>query len=99
MKASEWIGVVGCAIAGFFWFLSRWAHEILRCLRSGEDSAVTERCAPIIEWPMVVFHSWIEIVAVSALWGVYLIFTGRRRSGGLAVCSALVVVVLALSFM
>jgi hypothetical protein len=100
VKVVDVLGVLGAAIAGFLWFLSRWTHELLRCLRGAEAGGrEVDVCVSLLEWPLWVFHLWLLLAALSAGWGVFLVVRGRRAWGGAAVIVALGVFIIAGSFM
>ncbi len=100
MKLTDSLGVLGGLIAGFLWFLSRWTHELQRCLRGASAGGrEMDDCVSLLEWPLWVFHLWLMLAALSAGWGVLLIVRGRRAWGGAAIVGAIGVFIIAGSFM
>lgn len=100
MKLTDSLGVLGALIAAFLWFLSRWTHELLRCLRGvGAGAREMDACVSLLEWPLGVFHLWLLAVLLSAGWGVFLVATGRRVWGAGAIVGAIAVIIVAGSFM
>jgi hypothetical protein len=100
MKVADGLGVLGALIAGFLWLLSRWAHDLLRCLRGAASGGrELDVCVSLLEWPLWVFHLWLLLAALSAGWGLVLVVKGRRAWGVAAVIASLAVFVIAGSFM
>jgi hypothetical protein len=100
MRVADALGAFGAAIAGFLWFLSRWTHELLRCLRgAAAGGREVDDCVALLEWPLWVFHLWLLVAAFSVLWGVVLLVKGRRAWGLAALLGGLGVFVTAGAFM
>ena len=100
MKFTDGLGIFGALLAGFLWFISRWTHELLRCLRgAAAGGGELDACVSLLEWPLWVFHLWLLVAALSAGWGVYLVATGRKAWGAAAVIGAIGVFITAGSFM
>lgn len=100
MKAIDRVGLVGPALAVVLWLLSRWVHDVLRCLRgAGAGAFALNECAAILERPTAIFDSWLVVTMFSAGWGVFLMFKGRRIFGACAIGGSLGVLGLAGAFM
>ena len=100
MKFTDGLGVFGALAAAFLWFLSRWTHELLRCLRGASAGGrEMDDCVSLLEWPLWVFHLWLLLAALSAGWGVLLVVRGRRAWGAAALIGAIGVFITAGSIM
>ncbi len=99
MKRIEGIGILTGIFAGCFWFLSRWIHEIQRCLRSSEALQESGRCDELIDLPSPVVHLWLLLVLLSVAWSVVLVLKKQTTLAVTTFVVAFSVLMLAGSFM
>lgn len=99
-KATHALGIAAALLAMVLWRLGRWLHEVRRCLRGASAGGrPLADCVARVEWPAPLFALWVPLMVLSALWGVYLLATGKRWLGTATLCAALGVFILTTSFM
>lgn len=98
MRLADAAGILITLLAGLFWFVSRWAHEILRCLRQAESAGAPD-CQAIVEWPLLVFRSWLALLGLGLMWSFYLLRARRPLWAGLTAGCVVLAFVAAASWM